>query len=639
MLGILYYLIYVIAGLYIGDILLSKYKPYERLSISLAVGTILNVWLPTIVSIITGKFNIFSNIAALALLGSLVAAVYFYNKKHKKVIIKDLYKQWNKKEAFKISLAIIPLMIIIFIIFNGHVLYDIDGSLYGGQSTYGDLSMHMGMITSIANQGIFPPEYSILPGTRLGYPFLVNLQSASMYLFGTSLRFSIIFPSLFLSLSCFLGLYALARDFIKKHSSAALATYLFFITGGLGFIFYLNGDGMMTSLFNEFYMAPTNYTDLNLRWVNIICDMMVPQRTFLIGLSTVLPILLLTKKALDNNSNFQMLFAGIMASALPMIHTHSFLALGIICAGLLFGGAFIYKQNIKNWIIKWGIFLIPVIVFAAPQLFYWIFNQSQSFLRFHLDWVNDGDFWLWFWIKNIGLPFLLIVPAFIHADKKTRLWFICATVIFVIAEIIAFQPNTYDNNKLMLIWYAVTVIIVADCLIMLYNKMQNAAGQKFIAVVVAVVLFASGALTIGREINSNTQYRQYSEVQVECAEFIEQNTATDSLFITGHQHLNEVAALAGRNIYAGSSIYVHFHGLDYSERYYEIKYIYENAAETVTTLKDIGADYIYISSYERYDYTIDNTLYDLYPLVYSSFGIDILAVSENAKSIGTLNID
>ena len=30
---------------------------------------------------------------------------------------------------------------------------NIDGSLYGGQSTYGDLSMHMGMITSLANQG------------------------------------------------------------------------------------------------------------------------------------------------------------------------------------------------------------------------------------------------------------------------------------------------------------------------------------------------------------------------------------------------------------------------------------------------------------------------------------------------------
>ena len=85
MLGILYYLIYVIAGLYITDILLSKYKPYERLSMSLAVGTILNVWLPTIVSLITCKFSIFSNITALVLLCAIVAAIYFYNRKHKKI--------------------------------------------------------------------------------------------------------------------------------------------------------------------------------------------------------------------------------------------------------------------------------------------------------------------------------------------------------------------------------------------------------------------------------------------------------------------------------------------------------------------------------------------------------------------------
>lgn len=639
MLGILYYLIYVVAGLYIGDILFNQYKPYERLSISLAVGTILNVWLPAAVSLIIGKFNMLSNIIALVLLGVIVVVVYFHNRKHKHILLKDLFKQWDKKEAVKIALAIIPLMLIIFIIFNGHILFNIDGSLYGGQSTYGDLSMHMGMITSIAKQGTFPPEYSILPGTRLGYPFLINMQSASMHLLGTSLRWSIIFPSLFLSLSCFLGLYALARDFIKKHSSATLAMYMFFITGGLGFIFYLNGDGMMKSLFTEYYMAPTNFLDLNLRWVNIICDMMVPQRTFLIGLSTVLPILLLTKKALDTNNNVHMLFAGIMASALPMIHTHSFLALGIICAGLLFGGAYIYKQKIKDWLLKWGIFLIPVIIFAAPQLFYWIFNQSESFLRINLDWVNNGDFWLWFWVKNIGLPFLLIIPALLHADKKNRIWFFSATIIFFIAEIIAFQPNEYDNNKLMLIWYAITVIIVADYLVMLYNKLKSTTGQKFIAVIVGIVLFASGTLTIGREINSNKQYRQYSEVQVECAEFIEENTATDALFITGNQHLNEVAALAGRNIYAGSTLYVHFHGLDYSERYYEIRYIYENPDDAVQTVKDIGADYIYISSYERYDYAIDNVIYDLYPLVYSNYGIDILAVSDEAKSIATLNID
>ena len=638
MLGILYYLVYVATGLYIGDILFSQYKPYERLSISLAVGTILSVWLPTIISLITGKFNILSNIIGLLLLAVIVFTVYFYNKKNKKITILSLYKQWDKEEAIKIATVLLPFMVIIYIIFHGHVLLESNGNLYGGQSTYGDLSMHMGMITSLANQGIFPPDYSILPGTRLCYPFLVNLQSASMYLFGTSLRWSIIFPSMVLSLSCFLGLYALARDFVKKHSVAALAAYLFFITGGLGFVYYLNSDGMMKSLLTGYYMAPTNYPDLNLRWVNIICDMMVPQRTFLIGLSAVLPTLLLTKKALDNNNNLHMLLAGIMASFLPMIHTHSFLALGMICAGLLFGGAYVYHVDIKDWIKKWLIFLIPVVLFAVPQLFFWVFTQSQGFLRINLDWVNQGDVWLWFWIKNIGLPFLLIVPAFIYADSKKQLWYTSATIIFIIAEIIAFQPNEYDNNKLMLIWYAFTVIIVADYLAMLYNRIKNTIGRIYLAVLACIVLFASGTLTIGREIYSNKQYMQYSSIQVECAQAIEQNTTEDAIFITGHQHLNEISALAGRNIYAGSTLYVHFHGLNYTSRYEQITDIYEDSQKAQVILDEIGADYIYISSYERYDYTIDEALYDIYPIVYSNSGIQILAVSDDAKSKGPITI-
>ncbi len=639
MLGILYYLIYVIAGLYIGAILFNQYKPFIRLSISLAAGTILSVWLPAVLSLMLGKFNILANTLALFLLTLIIGIVFIYNRKYKKISLKDSFLKIDKKETILISLSILPLIIIIFILFYGHVLLESEGALYGGQSTFGDLSMHMGMITSIANQGMFPPDYSILPGTRLCYPFLVNLQSASMYLMGTSLRWSILFPSMILSFSCFLGLYALARDFLKKHNAAVLAMYLFFITGGLGFIFYLSKDGMMYSLFNDYYMAPTNYPPLNLRWVNVICDMMVPQRTFLIGLSTVLPILLLIKKSIEEDRNINMLYSGIMASSLPMIHTHSFLALGIICAGLLFGGAYFYEKSMKDWIKKWIIFLIPVIVFAAPQLFFWIFTQSQNFLRINIDWVNNGDSWIWFWTKNVGLPFLLIVPAFLYADNKKRLWYASATIIYIIAEVIAFQPNEYDNNKLMLIWYVFTAIITADYMIMLYNKLNNIKGRIYLTIVTCIVLFSSGILTIGREINSNKQYMQYSLQQVETAQTVSDFTDTDILFVTGRQHLNEIAALAGRNIYAGSTLYVHFHGLDYTGRYTQIEDIYTDSHKAVEILKEINADYLYISSYERSYYSLDENLYEIFPVVYSNSDIEILAVSDEAIQNGIMIIE
>ena len=59
-----------------------------------------------------------------------------------------------------------------------------NGSFHTGQSTYGDMNMHLGFITSIANQKRFPPEYSIYPGVRLAYPFLCDSISSSLYIWG-----------------------------------------------------------------------------------------------------------------------------------------------------------------------------------------------------------------------------------------------------------------------------------------------------------------------------------------------------------------------------------------------------------------------------------------------------------------------
>lgn len=68
-----------------------------------------------------------------------------------------------------------------------------DGTLYVGQSTYGDLCLHLGIATGLDGAS-FPPEYTILPGVMLGYPFLVDALSASMYQLGCDLALSFTLP-------------------------------------------------------------------------------------------------------------------------------------------------------------------------------------------------------------------------------------------------------------------------------------------------------------------------------------------------------------------------------------------------------------------------------------------------------------
>jgi hypothetical protein len=405
---------------------------------------------------------------------------------------------------------------------------------------------------------------------------------------------------------------------------------------------------MFKEIFNGFYRTPTNVPELNLRWVNVICDMMVPQRTSLMGWSVLIPCMFVLYTGMKNKldweilpknffaANKEILFAGVMAGLMPMVHTHSFLALGILCAGALIAGLFTMKLDPNRYIGGFLAFLIPVILLAVPQLLFWIFTQSEGFVKKHLDWVNEGWPWFKFWLINIGLPFLLIIPAFIWGRRKYLIPFVGAMLIYTIAEIIVFQPNFYDNNKLLLVWYMVMCIMVGDFVRFLLGKIKIKWAKIASAAVLSVVFFASGMLTIAREVNSNGQYMLFPPEHIEAAKAIDENTPRDTLILTGVQHLNAPAALAGRNIYAGSSTYLFFHGFNLTERYNKAYTMYADPQYSAQVLEQEGIDYIYLSSYERHDFGNSEDIVGANPLVFDNGEVKIYAVSERAKALGSL---
>ena len=648
MIGILYYIVYLLCGIVIAAIFLNSFKRHHIIIIGLSIGTLLCAWGPAAVSLVFGKFDRLTNLIPFNILAiSCIVAIIVQNKKTG--LIKKVWKNADKREETFMLMVAVPFLALITVLFLGHVIVVKDSAFWGGQSTYGDLSMHLGMVTSIARQGIFPPEYSILPGTKLSYPFLVNSLSASLYIFGTSLRWSVIIPSIVMSLVCFSGFFIFAKKLSKNNKSAVIAVLLFFITGGLGFIYFLGDWEMFKEIFTGFYRTPTNIPELNLRWVNVICDMMVPQRTTLMGWSVLIPCMLVLFSGMENkleketlNKNFfvankEILFAGVIAGLMPMVHTHSFLALGILCAGSLISGLFVKSVNPERYLGGFAAFLIPVTILATPQLLFWIFTQADGFVTKHLDWVNDGWPWIKFWVINIGLPFVLIIPAFIWGRKKYLIPFVGATLIYLIAEILVFQPNFYDNNKLLLVWYMIMCVMVGDFIIFLLSKIKINLIKIVIASIVAILLFASATLTIARELKSNGEYMLFSPEHVEAAKAIDENTPTDALFLTGSQHLNAPASLAGRNVYAGSSTYLFFHGFDLTEKYKYQKMMYTDEASSAQLLLQEKIDYVYLSSYEKYNFQNYGEIFEIYPLVFDNGEVKIYAVSERAVKVGSLS--
>ena len=111
-----------------------------------------------------------------------------------------------------------------------------DGSFWCGQSTYGDLCMHLSFITSLENMS-FPPAYNLLAGTALSYPYLTDALSTTFYMLGMPLNLSLVVPGTLLMALTYAGYMLLAQQLLGgRHKAVAVAALLFFLNGGLGLL-------------------------------------------------------------------------------------------------------------------------------------------------------------------------------------------------------------------------------------------------------------------------------------------------------------------------------------------------------------------------------------------------------------------
>ena len=230
-------------------------------------------------------------------------------------------------------------------------------------------------------------------------------------------------------------------------------------------------------------------------------------------------------------------------------------------------------------------------------------------------------------MKNIGLPFIALVLALFERDARNRRLFAGALPIILAAELVRFQPNIYDNNKLLyLAWLLCCMIVVRWCG-GLWRRLKGLRARPVIAVCVAVVTFLSAGLTLWRECVSD--YQAFGSGAVEVAEWVKENTEDGDVFLTGTQHLNPVSSLAGRTTVCGPDLWLYYHGIDTTERKEDIRAFLEDPYENTEILTKYNVSYIMISSYERSDYDVDtDTLDELYEVVFSNGEATIYRVPE-----------
>ena len=651
MVGIIWLAAFIAAGELIAARLLSRSPVVVRAWMGAVMGCVMAMWLPTLCALLM-RFTAAAQWVALGIGMAGALAVWLLVKPCKCLSDERDAPPWTAMLA-----VTLPLIIIGAYLQYTHNMRMVDGAYHVGQSTYSDINLHLSIVTGIRDAQ-FPPDYILLPGTRLCYPFLMDALSGSMYILGTDMSTCLVLPGTLMMALVFLGYACLSWRLTGRAWMMVLCVLLLFVNGGFGFFNMLDmvfkDPSRFYEIFTGYYMTPTNLPDLNLRWSNILVDMMVPQRTFLAGWTLLLPTLYVVIDGTRTHDRRTFVLAGVLGGCLPMINTHAFLALGLASLGFMCWELCGCTRNVKHakdartrteaiamrkrvfidYLFYGGI----AVCMALPQILTWTINQATSggFLKFHFNWVNNEggliDEYFWFWIKNIGPVALFIIPALLDSKREQRMIAVGAFTIFAVAELIVFQPLVYDNNKLYYVWYLLMLPVVMRYIQRIGDAMR-AAKLRGAPIFMAMFVFCGllgGTLTIGREMISD--YQLYSAVEVEAMEFVDDNVPQDAVFLAGNQHNNAVSTLAGRKLVCGSDTFLYFHGLNYYEQKADAAAMFNDPVGNAELFDKYGVDYIYVSAWERSQFALDEPLIaSIYPLWYSHGDINIYAVSERAQ--------
>lgn len=646
MTGAAFLLAYLLAGCMILRCLLPRQPLAARLWLGLSLGVFLMMWLPALAAFLR-PYDAAGQGLSLLPLAALCGAAFGLRSRETPAKPTD----GDRRDLRLLLMFALPLSLLGAYLQHSHVLRPVDGALHVGQSTYGDLPLHLGIAASLEGRTL-PADYSILPGTRLAYPFLADSLATSFLTLGWDLRAAMIVPGSLMMALVFSGYLILAQRACKTRRAAALAFLFVFVNGGLGFLYAFDMAGVslgsagqnqlqqgrwlerLSNILGGWYQTPANHAEFsryNLRWSNLVADMLIPQRTFLAGWAVLLPCLYLTIDGMkgEDGETRRWALAGLLAGGLPLIHTHSFLALAL-CSAAWFIRDLLRKKPARPWLC----YGILASVLALPQLAAFTLRQSsqEGFLRLHFNWVNNlggaglQDGYLWFYLKNIGLPLLLVIFSLFEKNPWHKRLLLGALLIWLPAEFILFQPNPYDNNKLFYAAWALMAIPAADYAAGLHARLRALPARPLMAAMAAVMMFLTGALALIRETLSD--YAMFSREDVALAQYVKENLPRSGRVVTGFQHINPVSSLAGREIVAGPDLWLYYHGFDTKERQAALRAFYQDPAAHREVPARYGAGYVLLGPQERALGGSRQALDALFEPVYDAGGYILYRVPE-----------
>ncbi|MEX0895339.1 MAG: hypothetical protein WDZ94_00175 [Patescibacteria group bacterium] len=476
------------------------------------------------------------------------------------------------------------------------------------QTTWGDWAAHLIMTTRMAyGETVIPAQNPLLLGTDFIYPFGINLVSALLVRMGVPLLSAFIIPQV---LSVAGAIFLITYSYQKLFSSnlvAALAITLLLTSGGLA---YLTEDTLTPFATIQSTEVGQNMLtfdqNTNLVWGATGMTLLIPQRALSLGIVFGLLTLLLSYQICfttqESSRKIRSAWiAGVLLLLLPYIHTHTFLAIGIIVCCLGVGLILVSKRTELLLLLKnsW-----PLLLLAILALLWHGTRYSQGTATGTISWqpgwyAESLKEWLVFWWNNWGIIPLAALAGWHQLYQKNTLetskigqkhaaLLVPAAffILFLLLNLISFQPHLWDNTKL-LFWVAIGFCGLASYgFLALFESAKSSTHPltrkitlSSIVIIICVSIFGGLHDTVKLlMISPDQSLRLYTTEEIELAQWVRQNTSPDSIWLAGERHNHWLSNLTGRQVLMSYSGWLWTHGLAYDDQQQDMLQLFANPA-------------------------------------------------------------
>ena len=477
------------------------------------------------------------------------------------------------------------------------------GVFTGVAHNLGDLPFHLSIATSFLYGRNFPPEHPELAGARLTYPFVIDLVASMLMAAGASARKAFQLENVVLGWALVGLLHRFALRLTRDRLAAVIAPCLVIASGGVGFLWLARdvdpaADGLMGLL-----RHPTHdYTILSagpLRWGNLAITMLVPQRSFLLGLPLFLIVATLWWEAVTDEDRARarrrLLAAGAITGIMPLAHAHAFtvaMSVGVALA-LLF-------PDRRGWLRSIGL----AAALALPQVLLLVTGssmQSRQFLGWQAGWDRRELGLVHFWWLNLGffIPALIAAVAWrgrepVVGNRLLRFYAPFALCFFV-PNVLRLSPWIWDNIKFMVWWHVASAVLVA---LLLARLWRLGRGARAASAALFVLLVVSGSLDLWRVASDKIVLPVIPPEADAFALDIREKTPAGAMILHAPAYNSEVY-LTGRRTLYGYPGHIWSQGLDAGTREEDVKKMYTGHPDAGALLEKYGIDFAVVGPHER----------------------------------------